>query len=34
MCCIPWCHKESDTTDGLNWTELLFDPRTDTSSGQ
>ena len=34
MCCSPWCHKESDTTGGLNWTELLFDPRTDTSSGQ
>ena len=21
-CCIPWGHKESDTTERLNWTEL------------
>ena len=21
-CCIPWGHKESDTTEWLNWTEL------------
>ena len=21
-CCTPWDHKESDTTEGLNWTEL------------
>ena len=22
-CCSPWCHKESDTTEGLNWTDLF-----------
>ena len=22
MCCSPWGHKESDTTEWLNWTEL------------
>ena len=22
MCCSPWCHKESDTTEWLNWIEL------------
>ena len=22
-CCSPWCHKESDTTEQLNWTELI-----------
>ena len=21
-CCSPWGHKESDMTEGLNWTEL------------
>ena len=24
MCCHPWCRKESDTTEQLNWTELLY----------
>ena len=23
VCCSPWCHKESDMTEWLNWTELL-----------
>ena len=23
-CCSPWGHKESDTTEWLNWTELIF----------
>ena len=23
MCCSPWVHKESDTTDQLNWTDLF-----------
>ena len=23
-CCIPWRHKESDTTERLNWTELNY----------
>ena len=23
MCCNPWSHKESDTTERLNWTELI-----------
>ena len=23
-CCSPWGHKESDTTEWLNWTELAF----------
>ena len=23
MCCSPWGRKESDTTEGLNWTELM-----------
>ena len=23
-CCSPWGHKESDTTEQLNWTELMF----------
>ena len=23
-CCSPWGHKESDTTEWLNWTEVLF----------
>ena len=23
LCCSPWGHKESDTTERLNWTELL-----------
>ena len=22
VCCNPWCHKELDTTEWLNWTEL------------
>ena len=22
VCCSPWCHKELDTTEWLNWTEL------------
>ena len=22
-CCASWCHKESDTTEWLNWTELI-----------
>ena len=22
-CCSPWGHKESDTTERLNWTEVL-----------
>ena len=22
VCCSPWGHKELDTTEGLNWTEL------------
>ena len=21
VCCSPWCHKQSDTTERLNWTE-------------
>ena len=25
MCCSPWGHKESDTTEWLNWTELTED---------
>ena len=24
VCCSPWGHKESDTTEKLNWTELMF----------
>ena len=24
VCCSPWGHKESDTTERLNWTELSF----------
>ena len=24
ICCSPWDHKESDTTEWLNWTELRF----------
>ena len=23
-CCSPWCHKESDMSEQLNWTELIF----------
>ena len=23
-CCSPWGHKESDTTEQLNWTELMY----------
>ena len=23
VCCDSWGHKESDTTEGLNWTELI-----------
>ena len=23
-CCSPWCHKESDMNEQLNWTELIF----------
>ena len=23
-CCSPWDHKESDTTEQLNWTELIY----------
>ena len=23
-CCSPWGHKESDTTEWLNWTELMY----------
>ena len=23
VCCSPWGHKESDTTERLNWTELI-----------
>ena len=22
VCCSPWGHKESDTTDRLNWTDI------------
>ena len=24
MCCSPWGHKESDMTEQLNWTELIY----------
>ena len=24
VCCSPWSHKESDTTEQLNWTELML----------
>ena len=24
ICCSPWGHKESDMTEWLNWTELIF----------
>ena len=24
VCCTPWGHKESDTTERLNWTELFL----------
>ena len=24
VCCSPWGHKESDMTEWLNWTELIF----------
>ena len=24
VCCSPWGHKESDTTEWLNWTELIM----------
>ena len=24
-CCSPWCHKESDMTERLNWTETMRD---------
>ena len=24
VCCSPWGHKESDTTEPLNWTELIL----------
>ena len=24
VCCSPWGHKESDTTERLNWTELIL----------
>ena len=24
MCCSPWRHKESDTTENLNWTDLCI----------
>ena len=24
VCCSSWCHKESDTTEQLNWTELKY----------
>ena len=27
-CCSPWCCKESDTTEQLNWTELKCDKNT------
>ena len=27
VCCSPWGHKESDTTEGLNWTELRVNLR-------
>ena len=23
VCCSPWCHKELDTAEQLNWTELI-----------
>ena len=26
VCCGSWGRKESDTTEQLNWTELLLDP--------
>ena len=25
-CCSPWGHKELDTTERLNWTELIYSP--------
>ena len=27
VCCSPWGHKESDTTERLTWTELDWDPQ-------
>ena len=24
-CCDPWCRKESDTTERLNWTEMMLE---------
>ena len=33
VCCSPWSHKESDTTEKLNWTEIYkMDFPNDTSS--
>ena len=26
VCCSPWGHKESDTTEQLNWTERTLEP--------
>ena len=23
-CCSPWCHKESDRTEGLNTTKFIY----------
>ena len=25
VCCSPWCHKESDTTEWLNWVSFLLE---------
>ena len=24
VCCSPWCHKESDMTERLNWTDIII----------
>ena len=33
-CCSPWDHKESDTTEWLNWTELNRSPHTSQNDHQ
>ena len=33
-CCSPWGHKESNTTEQLNWTEVIFHRKEEQETGK
>ena len=33
-CCSPWGHKESDMTEQLNWTEVIFHRKEEQETGK